>query len=409
MIQSLQTQIRHLLCAMAMAMPLALPAAMAPAQSPYSAAVRVNDSIVTWYEIDQRAAFLEVLRAPGDLRAEAMETLVNERLQVAEARRMDVIATPEEIEAGVAEFAARADMGAEQFIDAIAEDGVEPETFRDFVSNGISWRNVVRTRFGARVQVTEADIDEALQFAPRLDGASILLAEIVVPLTPENQDNLSSELARLADDLNFDIDTFSDAARRFSAASTRENDGLTGWRPLNTVPPQLREGMILLAYGETYGPVALGPAVAIFQMRGLSEGSYRSPTVTSVDYAMIPLPLIATEEGAAAAASLRADVDVCDDLYVQRPGAFERVDQPLGAIPGDIAMALATLDAGEMSFTVTRNAGATTLAVMLCARNLVEPEAGREAARQQIFAQRLEQYAEGLLEELRADAMITYE
>lgn len=409
MTPSFQTPIRHLLATLALATALALPAAMVPAQSPFSAAVRINDSIVTWYEVDQRARFLEILRAPGDLRAEALETLVNERLQVAEARRMDVLATPEEIEAGVAEFAARADMGAEQFVRTIAEEGVAPETFRDFVSNGISWRNVVRNRFGSRVQITDADIDEALEFAPRLDPAQILLAEIVIPLTPENQENLRSELARLASDLNFDVDTFSQAARRFSAAPTRENDGVTGWRPLMAVPPQLREDMILLAYGETYGPVSLGPAIAIFQMRGLSEGTYRRQTVTSVDYATIPIPAVGTEEGAAAAEALRAEVDVCDDLYATRPGGFERFEQPLGAIPGDIAMALATLDAGEMGFGVTRNAGATTLAVMLCARAIEEPEAGRDAVRQQLFAQRLEGYAEALLEELRADAIITYE
>ncbi len=214
MIQSLQTPIRRCLRMLALAAPLAFPAMMVPAQSPFSAAVRINDSIVTWYEIDQRARFLEVLRAPGDLRAEAMEALVNERLQVAEARRIGAVASPEEIEAGVEEFAARADLGAEQFIRAIGEEGVAPETFRDFVANGISWRNVVRRRFGPRVQISDADIDEALQFSPRLDGATILLAEIVVPLTPENQENLRSELGRLAADLNFDTETFSEAARR---------------------------------------------------------------------------------------------------------------------------------------------------------------------------------------------------
>lgn len=408
-IQSPQTPIRRLLGSLALAATLALPAATASAQSPFSAAVRINDSMVTWYEIDQRAQFLEILRAPGDLRAEAMETLVNERLQVAEAERMGMAATPEDIEAGVAEFAARAEMGAEQFIRTIGEEGVAPETFRDFVANGISWRNVVRARFGSRVQVSDADIDEALEFAPRLDSARILLAEIVVPLTPENQENLRSELARLASDLNFDTDTFSEAARRFSAASTREDDGLTGWRPLDAVPPQLREDMILLAYGETYGPVSLGPAIAIFQMRGLSEGAFSRQAATSVDYLTVALPPIGTEDGAAAAAALRAEVDSCDDLYATRPGGFERFDQPLGAIPGDIAMALAALDAGEMSFGITRNAGATTLAVMLCARTIAEPEAGREAVRQQLIGQRLEGYAEALLEELRADAIITYE
>lgn len=415
MIQFAMTPIRPLLSAALLALPVLLAGPMAPlpaeAQAPFSAAVRVDDSIVTWYEIEQRAALLEVLRTPDDLREEAIETLVNERLQVTEARRMGVVATPEEIESGVAEFAARADLGPEQFINAIGEEGVTPETLRDFVANGISWRNVVQTRFGRRARsgITEADIDEALAFAPRLDSARILLAEIVVPVTPENEENLRGELARLADDVNFDTETFSEAARRFSAASTRENDGLTGWRPLTAVPPQLREDMALLAVGETYGPVALGPAMAIFQMRGLSEGSFSRPAVTSVDYATIPLPPISTGDGAEAAAQLRADVDVCDDLYALRPGAFERAEQALGEIPGDIAMALAALDAGEIGFDVTRNAGATTLAVMLCARNVEQPEAGRDAVRQQLFSQRLEGYADALLEELRADAIISYE
>jgi peptidyl-prolyl cis-trans isomerase SurA len=409
MIQRPQTPIRRFLGMLALT-GAALAAPMtAQAQSPFAAAVRVNDSIVTNWEIEQRALFLEVLRAPGDLRAEALETLVNERLQVNEARRMEVMATPAEIEAGMAEFAARTELSPEEFLRAIGEDGVAPETFRDFVANGISWRNVVRSRFGPRVQITEADIDQALAFAPRLDPARILLAEIVVPLTPENAENLRSELARLAADLNFDTETFSEAARRFSAVSTRENDGLTGWRPLNAVPPQLREDMVLLAPGETYGPVSLGPAIAVFQMRGLSEGNFQAPAVTSVDYVTVALPPIGTEEGAAAAAALRAEIDVCDDLYATRPGGFERADQPLSAIPGDIAMTLARLDAGEMDFGLTRNGGATTLAVMLCARTVLDPEAGREAVRQQLIAQRLESYAEALLEELRADAMIRYE
>ncbi|NKX44736.1 peptidylprolyl isomerase [Roseicyclus persicicus] len=416
MTETSQTPIRRRLRALALALPLGLAmlagAGPATAQSPFSAAVRINDGIVTWYEVDQRALFLEVVRTPGDLRAEALETLVNERLQVQEARRMGVVATPEEIEAGVVEFAARADMGPEQFLRAIGEEGVAPETFRDFVANGISWRNVVQTRFGtrARAQVTDAAVEAALAYTPRLEGAQILLAEIVIPVTPENQESLRADLTQAAADLNFNVDDFSEAARRFSAASTREDDGLTGWRPLNAVPPNLREDMVLLAYGETYGPVPLGPAIAIFQMRGLSEGAFRGPTVTSVDYATVALPSRATEEGAAAAAALRAEIDVCDDLYGQRPaGSFERVDQPLGAIPGDIAMALAALDPGEISFDVTRNGGATTLAVMLCARTVAEPEAGLEAVRQQVYVQALQRYADALLEELRADAIIAYE
>lgn len=392
----------------AMALGLCLPG-MGLAQSPFAAVARVNDSIVTAYEVDQRALFLEVVRAPGDLRAQAFETLINERLQVAEANRLGVAATPQDIEAGIAEFAARAELSPEAFLEAILQEGVAPETFRDFVANGISWRNVVQARFGARARadVTDADVAQALEFGASLDGAQIRLAEIIVPITPENEDILRGELERLMGDLNFRIEDFSQAARQFSAAASREQGGLTDWRGLDSIPPQLREEMVLLAVGETYGPVNLGQAMGIFQLRGLSEGAEARAPIASIDYVTIALPSIATDAGREAAAALRAEIDVCDDLYGTRPGGFTRQDQPPGAIATDVALELAGLDAGEMSFALTRDGGAQTLAVMLCARTVATEDEAREAARQELFGTRLEAYAQALLEELRADAIIT--
>jgi len=381
------------------------------AQSPFSAVARINDAVVTAYEVEQRVLFLEVVRAPGNLRAEALEALVNERLQVAEANRMGVAATAADIEVGIAEFAGRAELSPEAFLEAIGQEGVAPETFRDFVANGISWRNVVQARFGARAraEITDAALARALEFTPSLDSTQIRLAEIIVPLTPENQEILRGELERLMGDLNFQIDAFSEAARQISAASSRDAGGLTDWRALDGIPPQLREDMVLLAVGEIYGPVNLGQAMGIFQMRGLSEGAAPRPPIASIDYATIPLPPLSTEAGQQAAAALRAEIDVCDDLYGTRPGGFARQDQPLGAIATDIALELAGLDVGEMSFALTRDGGTSTLALMLCARTAATEEDAREAARQQLFGERLAAYSEALLEELRADAIITFD
>jgi hypothetical protein len=137
----------------------ALPAA---SQSPFAVAVRVNDDIVTNYEIQQRRRFLSLLNAPAEVVAAAPEALVNERLQNQAAARLGVVADAEAIEAGVAEFAARANMGPEQFINALSRAGVAPESFRDFIAAGVNWRNVVRARFLSSAQVSDADIDRAL-------------------------------------------------------------------------------------------------------------------------------------------------------------------------------------------------------------------------------------------------------
>lgn len=141
--------------------------APAMAQSPFSIAVRVNDGIVTNYEIQQRRLFLSLLNAPPQVIAQARETLVNERLQVQAAERLGVGATEEAMEQAVTDFAARANLGPQQFLAALGRAGVAPETLRDFLRAGVSWRNVVRARFAEAAAVSDADIDRALS----LNGA----------------------------------------------------------------------------------------------------------------------------------------------------------------------------------------------------------------------------------------------
>jgi peptidyl-prolyl cis-trans isomerase SurA len=88
------------LCALPMAAFLAL-AAPAAAQSPFSAAVWVNDQAVTHHDIDQRARFLTVIGAGGvEPRARARERLIEERLQLQQARRFGLRITPEQMRAG---------------------------------------------------------------------------------------------------------------------------------------------------------------------------------------------------------------------------------------------------------------------------------------------------------------------
>ncbi|MGP1357326.1 MAG: peptidylprolyl isomerase, partial [Roseicyclus sp.] len=74
--------------------------------------------------------------------------------------------------------------------------------------------------------------------------------------------------------------------------------------------------------------------------------------------------------------------------------------------PEDVAAALSRLDANEMSFDVVR--GGVLLVTMLCSRNSDLPEEARAQVRDQLFQQRMQSYASGFLEELRAEAIITY-
>ncbi|MEJ6388248.1 peptidylprolyl isomerase [Gymnodinialimonas ulvae] len=389
-----------------------LGAQAALAQNPFAVAVRVNDSVVTNYEIDQRARFLQVLNAQGDLRQQATEALINERLQVAAGIAMGAEASPEDIENGLVEFAGRANLGPEQFLQQMASEGIAPETVRDFVANGITWRNVVRARFGARAQVTEEDVDRAMELGTVLGGGiELLLAEIIIPVTPQNQANLVSELLRLREQIAGSTETFSEAARRFSAAPTREAGGVTGWRGLNELPEGLRDLFLTMSVGQVTEPVPLGggQAYALFQYRGQREVEAPNLPVTAIDYVSIAIPGGRTSEALAEAERLRNAVDTCNDFNGVIPGGFQRQTVAPGELPEDVSLALRALDEREMSTSVTRSGGTVLLALMLCDRVRSEPEQGRDAVRQRLVGQTLEAYSNGFLEELRSEARITFE
>lgn len=400
---SLTKRFSRILGLAALACAMALP--VAAQQSPFTAAVTVNGRAVTYYEIDQRIAFMQLLNAPGNLPERAREALINERLQNEVGDRLGLLATPDQVADGMEEFAARANMDADAFIQALEREGISAQTFRDFIAAGQTWRNVVRNRFGGRITITEDEIDRALTLASSPDGAQINFAELVIPVTPETADEVRARITQLSESLDGSIGGFAAAARQYSAAGTARNGGGVGWRPLSAIPPQLRTIILPLEIGGVTEPVPLGPAVAIFQLRGLEESDFVTPEISAITYATVPIP--GGRAAMAEAEALRDRLDTCDDLYGVRPGGFTlHEDVPVGQIPGDISVELARLDANEVSMSLTRAGGTELLFVMLCSRSTELPEGGRDQVREQLFQQRIGGYANGYLAELQADAII---
>jgi len=121
----------------------------------FAPAFTVNGSIVTNFEYDQRRQFLTLLRAPGDIDQAARAALIEDRLRLDAAEQLGITITADQVKAGMEEFASRANLTAEQFVEALKQGGVEAETFRDFVSAGLIWREVVRAKFGGTVVIAK--------------------------------------------------------------------------------------------------------------------------------------------------------------------------------------------------------------------------------------------------------------
>lgn len=392
------------LCAAAFGAP---PPALAQSGNPFAAAVTVNGAIVTNYQINQRFAFLTLLRAPGATSEAVFETMLDEALQVQAARAAGITVGPEEIEAGVTEFAARVNLSPEEFVAALEQNGVAAETLRDFVSNGLFWRNLVRQRFGPLAQISEDEIDRALALSTGRGSARVLMSEIALPLTPELVETNTALANRLSETINSEA-SFAAAARRYSAAPTAARGGRLDWVPLSNLPPQVTGQVLTLAPGQVTAPVNLGSFVALFLLRDLEEIAAPPPATLAVDYAEVLIPGGRTQATLARAAGLRADIDTCDDLYGVDLGddaVLTRQSAQQTDLPDNLALELAKLDDDEVSTMLST--GTALRFIMLCGRSVELEEGARDQIREQLRQQRLVTYANGFLAELKADAIIT--
>src|SRR6056297_4280332 len=102
----------------------------AVSQNLFTPVVKVNDQAITRYELQQRARMLSLFRAPGDPRQLAREQLIEDRIKMEAAAGAGVSLPDEAIDGGMAEFAGRANMGAEEFVAQLEQAGVSEQTFR---------------------------------------------------------------------------------------------------------------------------------------------------------------------------------------------------------------------------------------------------------------------------------------
>lgn len=378
---------------------------MVPAQT-FGPVITVNGTAITGFELDQREKFIRALRLPGDPGTLAREALIEDRLKNQAAAAAGLQVSADELEQGLAEFAARANFTTEEFIGALADEGVAPETFRDFVRSGLLWRTLVQQRFGPRARVSPAEVERALALAGSQSGARVRLAEIIIPAPPEQRIEAEGFIEDLRERLRSEAD-FSAAVQRFSAAPSRNNNGLRDWIALSELPGPLAQQILTLAPGEVSPVIPLGgQALALFQVRGFQETALRAQTTLAADIATLPLSPD-PEVAASLRSRLAREIDVCDDLYglarTLPEGVLQREVYAAEDIPRDIAVAIADLDNQE----TTEILGTTgPVHVMLCARTTALTEDAEGTIEQRLLNRRLASYAENYLEELRSDATI---
>ncbi|MGH6906619.1 MAG: SurA N-terminal domain-containing protein [Aestuariivirga sp.] len=149
-----------------------------PARAEGAVAI-VNDIPITELDITQR---INLMKTMGDLpegdtsRKKILQSLVDEVIKLAEAKRLKMDASEADITKQIARLATGLKTTPEALTKQLAEQGIGTETFRRYISAQISFNRIIASKHRADVAVKPEDIDRKLADIEQKTGAR--MAEI---------------------------------------------------------------------------------------------------------------------------------------------------------------------------------------------------------------------------------------
>jgi peptidyl-prolyl cis-trans isomerase SurA len=143
--------------AMVVGVILSLGAAM-PALA-QSVRVTVNGTPITDMQVAQRVKLFAIEGNSGGTRG-ATEQLIDEAIQVAEAKRLGITVTNAQIDDALQQIARNMNIGQERLVAMLQQGGVGTETLKDRLRAAIAWNTITEQAIMPQVQISELELDQ---------------------------------------------------------------------------------------------------------------------------------------------------------------------------------------------------------------------------------------------------------
>lgn len=406
-------------------LPAAAPQAPRPTQQNFQLQegiiLTVNDQIVTGHDFRQRMLLMIALSGvqptPENMPAiqqEALNALIDERLQARELVRWELQVKDEDIDAELAAMAAEAGTDAAGFIRILNEGGIETRTLRNYLQIAIGWRDLVGGRFYNRARPSRSQVEQAIrQDTENASRRRYRIGEIYIDASRVGGMQQAVNGAQQLVQQMIQGAPFQAVARQFSAAPSATRDGEAGWVVEGAVHPALQQAFDNLEVGQLSNPIVVEGGVYIIYMIDKQDGS--AAEMVSLRQVMIELPATATDAEVEAASlrltGLRGELS-CETILPRARTEDGLLGSDLGE--ADIRNLLPTFqtfaregEIGAISEPVRSPLGVHLLA--LCGRRIGGPEAPTyQAVEARLQRANLAMLGRRYIRDLREDALIEY-
>jgi peptidyl-prolyl cis-trans isomerase SurA len=386
---------------------------------------RVNDDAITDFDLQQRVLF--AIRTTGlqdspELRqrmaAQVLRQMIDERLQIQDAKRLGLKPTDNEMQQRFSDIERAAGLSRGQFRQYLQSVGVPFDIATQQIEAQIAWSKIVRRKVRQQVDVSEAEVDDALnRMKTNVGKTESRVAEIFVPI---DRAELADEAKRSADRIMEQLRRgapFGAVAQQFSQGATAQAGGELGWVLPGSLDPSLDNAVEKLPVRQHSEPIRSSSGWHILYVIDRRPFAATRPDDLRLNLTQMTLPLpvnASPDEVAKATAEAQKalqGVKSCSDLHA-------RSRELKGATSGDLSgIRVGDLQANREMYEMLPklNVGGTAgpfrvaeglQVVALCSKVGGDGLPTRDVISQQLLLQKLEAAGRRYMRDLRRQATV---
>jgi peptidyl-prolyl cis-trans isomerase SurA len=386
----------------------------------------VNGTIITQTDVDQRLAL--VLAANGNrinddekerLRLQVLRNLIDESLEIQEAKAQKIDISTDEIDQTFARVAANFKKSPKDFAAFLKSQGGSEASLKRQIEGEQAWRHVLSRKVEPFIAVSDEEVNAIIKRLNASKGANEYhVGEIFLSATPATMTEASANAGRIVDQIRNGA-SFPAYARQFSEASTAAVGGDLGWVRAEQLPDQLAQAVVGMQNGQISAPITVPGGFSIIALLDKRQvlGSDPRDAVLALKQLSITFPAGTTPE----VAKPKVEAFAKAVQTIQGCGKANEVADTVGAevvtndsmkirdLPPQLQDLMLNLQVGQATPAFgSLNDGVRAL--VLCGRD--DPPAPQGPSFEQIQSQmeqeRVNRRAQRYLRDLRRDAVIEY-
>ena len=253
--------------------------------------VIVNDEVISRYDVNQRVKLILVTSGiPSTeenikrIEEQAIKALIDEKIQIQEAIKLEVPDSPDEINLMLDNIARGNQTTAEGILESITSQGVNSETLLNQIKSELLWNKIVRGRFGSYINISDEEVNIIYERTiQNINNSQYDISEIFIGFEDDSEEKEARELAeKLTEQLKNKI-AFEPVAQQFSQAPSSGQGGFIGWVSEGQLDPDIILNIKNLEIGSVSNPIKTVNGYYIIKLNGKSEEGGKNPMKNQYD------------------------------------------------------------------------------------------------------------------------------